>query len=79
MMKRKNVLIIYTGGTIGMMQEHLTRALIPVNFKGIVEQIPELKQLNCKIDFYSSNKPIDSSNLEPALWEELATIIEKKI
>ncbi len=74
----KKVLIIYTGGTIGMMQEQVSRALVPVNFKSISEQIPELKELNCKIDFHSSHKPIDSSNVHPLAWEELATIIEKK-
>jgi L-asparaginase len=74
----KKVLIIYTGGTIGMMQEQVSRALVPVNFKSISEQIPELKELNCKIDFHSSHKPIDSSNVHPFAWEELATIIEKK-
>ena len=40
-------------------------------------KIPELKNLNCKIDFHSSNKPIDSSNVKPSHWEELASIIEK--
>ena len=75
---KKKVLIIYTGGTIGMMHEHLTRTLVPVNFKSIMEQIPELKHLNCKIDFHASNKAIDSSNVHPSLWEELGAIIEKK-
>lgn len=75
---QKKVLIIYTGGTIGMMQEHHTGSLVPVDFKSITVQIPELKNLNCKIDFHSSNRLIDSSNVQPALWDELATIIEKK-
>ena len=75
---KKKVLIIYTGGTIGMMQEHRTRMLVPVDFKSITAQIPELKNLNCTIDFHSSNKPIDSSNVQPSLWKELASIIEKK-
>jgi L-asparaginase len=75
---KKRVLIIYTGGTIGMMKEHGSRALIPVNFKSISEQIPELRHLNCRIDFHSSHKPIDSSNVQPALWEELAGIIGKR-
>ena len=61
-----------------MMQEYKTRTLVPINFKSITEQIPELKHLNCKIDFHSSHRPIDSSNVKPSLWEELAAIIEKK-
>jgi L-asparaginase len=73
----KKVLIIYTGGTIGMQQEFGSRSLIPINFKSITDQIPELKHLNCKIEFHSANKPIDSSNVQPSLWEELADIIGK--
>jgi L-asparaginase len=73
----KSVLIIYTGGTIGMVQEQKTRTLVPFDFKSISNQIPELKHLNCKIDFHSSHKPIDSSNVQPKVWEELAGIIEK--
>lgn len=61
-----------------MMQEHGTRTLVPVDFKSITSQIPELKNLNCRIDFHSSNHLIDSSNVQPSLWDELATIIEKK-
>ena len=75
---KKKVLIIYTGGTIGMMQDPKSNALVPVDFKSLTVQIPELKNLNCRIDFHASNKPIDSSNLEPAVWEELASIIELK-
>ncbi len=75
---KKKVLIIYTGGTIGMMQEHGSRTLVSVDFKSITSQIPELKNLNCKIDFHSSTRLIDSSNAKPSLWDELATIIEKK-
>lgn len=75
---KKRVLIIYTGGTIGMIRDHKTRALIPFNFKTITDQIPELKHLNCRIAFRSSQRPIDSSDVQPIFWEELATVIEKK-
>lgn len=75
---RKRILIIYTGGTIGMVHDHRTHALKLLNFKAITEQIPELKLLNCKIDFQSLRKPIDSSNVQPSFWRELANEIEKK-
>ena len=75
---KKKVLIIYTGGTIGMVRDHKTRTLVPFNFKAITDQIPELKHLNCFISFHSSYRPIDSSNVQPTLWGELAGIIEKK-
>jgi L-asparaginase len=74
----KKVLIIYTGGTIGMIRDHKTKALIPFNFRTITDQIPELKHLNCHIAFHASHKPIDSSDVQPAFWEELAGVIEKK-
>lgn len=61
-----------------MIQEPKKKALIPVDFKSLSNKIPELKNLNCKIDFHSSAKPIDSSNLQPSVWEELASVIEKK-
>jgi L-asparaginase len=75
-MQRK-VLIIYTGGTIGMMHEHNSRSLVPVNFRSIAEQLPELKALNCTLDFDASNRPIDSSDIQPAAWEELASRVER--
>ncbi len=75
---KKKVLIIYTGGTIGMMRDNTKKALVPVNFGSITDQISELKHLNCRIDFHSSHRPIDSSNVKPSNWEELAGIIEKK-
>ncbi len=75
---KKKVLIIYTGGTIGMIRDEKTRALIPFNFRSITDQIPELKHLNCKIAFHASHQPIDSSDVLPVFWEELASIIEKK-
>ncbi|MCX6290867.1 MAG: asparaginase [Bacteroidetes bacterium] len=76
--KQKRILILYTGGTIGMMHDHRTHALKPLDFSSITDLIPELNHLNCKIDFHSSRKPIDSSNVQPALWVELAELIEKK-
>ena len=53
-------------------------ALRPFDFGTITEQLPELKRLNCKIDFHSFKKPIDSSNVQPAFWVELAKHIESK-
>ena len=78
-MKRnpRRVLIIYTGGTIGMMHHHKTKTLVPLNFSEITSHIPELKHLKCKIDFHSWKKPIDSSNVDLDFWKELASVIEK--
>jgi L-asparaginase len=75
--RHKQILIIYTGGTIGMVRDHRNQALKPIDFKSITELIPELNYLNCKIKFHSFHKPIDSSNVQPHLWNELARVIEK--
>lgn len=60
-----------------MVRDHVNHALKPVDFRSIANLIPELKQLNCKIDFHSFQKPIDSSNVQPPLWIELANVIDK--
>lgn len=73
----KKVLIIYTGGTIGMVHHHKSKALVPLNFSEITSHIPELRHLKCKIHFHSWKKPIDSSNADIQFWVELATVIEK--
>jgi L-asparaginase len=75
--KKKRILIVYTGGTIGMMHSHKSRALVPFNFGEITELIPELKNFNSKIDFHSFARPIDSSNVQPEFWIELAKVIGK--
>lgn len=70
------ILIIYTGGTIGMMTDPVTKVLKPINFEQIMDNVPELEKLNCKIKVHSFDEIIDSSNMNPAIWSELAGLIE---
>jgi L-asparaginase len=70
------ILIIYTGGTIGMMSDPVTKVLKPINFEQIMDNVPELDRLNCKIKVHSFANIIDSSNMNPAIWSELAGLIE---
>lgn len=70
------ILIIYTGGTIGMMSDPATKVLKPINFEQIMDNVPELDRLNCKIKVHSFDKIIDSSNMNPEIWSELAGLIE---
>jgi len=70
------ILIIYTGGTIGMMSDPVTKVLKPINFEQIMDNVPELEKLNCKIKVHSFDEIIDSSNMNPAIWSELAGLIE---
>lgn len=73
-----NILLIYTGGTIGMMKDFETGALKAFNFKKLLQRIPELKQLDCAIETISFEKPIDSSNMSIIEWVEMAKIIERE-
>lgn len=74
---KSSVLLIYTGGTIGMMQDPATGHLKPFNFEALNEQIPELKKFNLRLSSLSFEEPIDSSNMHPRTWIKLAGIIEK--
>jgi L-asparaginase len=71
------ILIIYTGGTIGMVSDPKTKTLVPINFEQIMENVPELERLNCRIKVHSFEDIIDSSNMSPAIWSRLAGLIEK--
>lgn len=71
----KSVLIIYTGGTIGMVNDPETGVLCPFNFEQIAKAVPEIKEFGFAIDSYTLPEIIDSSDLKPTLWEELCQII----
>lgn len=70
-----SILIIYTGGTLGMVKNK-KGIYVPFNFENIVKRIPELNQLDCLLSVLSFDEPIDSSNMNPTIWIELAKIIE---
>lgn len=72
---KSSILIIYTGGTIGMKTDPETEALVPFDFSGIYDEFPSLKRLNVDIDVLTMNPVIDSSNVSPQNWIELAGII----
>lgn len=70
------ILLIYTGGTIGMIKNSNTGALKSFDFKNLLKHIPELKLLTCIIETISFENPIDSSNMSPKYWVQLVEIIE---
>ena len=76
MNSKAKILLIYTGGTIGMRKDFDTGALKAFNFSKLLQRIPELKQLDCEIETFSFKNPIDSSNMNPEKWSEIATVIE---
>ncbi len=75
MTEETSILIIYTGGTIGMIADDATGALIPFNFENINDQIPELTKFNFHIGFHCFDPILDSSNMNPDAWVDLAQII----
>ena len=75
--KKPSILIIYTGGTIGMAVDPKTGQLAPVNFAEISLQLPELIYFDLNIETISFDPPIDSSEVEPDMWIRLATTIGK--
>ncbi|VAV86000.1 L-asparaginase I, cytoplasmic [hydrothermal vent metagenome] len=76
-MKRPNILLIYTGGTIGMIKDPETGVLRSFDFDNLLVRIPELKLLDCSIETVSFPNPIDSSNISPEYWVQIAKIIEE--
>ena len=75
---KPNILLIYTGGTIGMVKDFKTGALKVFNFKNIIKNIPELQLLACNIETFSFEDPIDSSNMNPEYWVQMVEVIEEK-
>lgn len=75
--KRPRLLIIYTGGTIGMIENPATGALEPFDYDHLIENVPKLKRLDYDIDNYQFDIPLDSSAMNPSHWDDIARVIEK--
>ena len=76
--QKSSILLIYTGGTIGMKIDPVLQALTPFDFSQILEEVPELRKYAYRIDSWTFDPLIDSSDVEPALWISLAALIEEK-
>ena len=76
-MTRSKILMIYTGGTIGMIENPETRALEPFDFSHLLQNVPKIRMLDFDIDHYEFPKPLDSSDIHPQHWGELARVIER--
>ncbi len=71
------VLLIYTGGTIGMGHNAQTGALEPLDFNHLVDSMPEFRLIKTQIDVYQFTPPIDSSDISPERWAFLVRIISR--
>ncbi len=76
--KKASILLIYTGGTIGMRQNPVDGTLQPFDFSHILNEVPELKRFALKIDSWTFDPLIDSSDVQPGLWRDLAGLIGRK-
>ena len=77
MENKSKVLLIYTGGTIGMVQDPDTGQYKPFDFDTLLQHVPEISLLNVELSTTSFDKPIDSSNMSPKIWGEIASKIEQ--
>ncbi len=74
---KTSILIIYTGGTIGMVQHPESGTLAPVKFDQILKEVPELNKFNYNIQTVIFNPVLDSSNMNPSVWVKIAQTIKK--
>lgn len=74
----KKVLLIYTGGTIGMGCNQQTGALEPLDFTHLLSKMPEFNYIKTKVDTFQFSKPVDSSDMSPNMWVQLVNIIAER-
>jgi L-asparaginase len=72
-----SILIIYTGGTIGMVHDPNTGSLIPIDFRHLTDHVPEIRNFGYELHSISFDPVNDSSNVDPGVWVKIAEIIEK--
>lgn len=75
MEKLPKVLLIYTGGTIGMVENPDTGAHEPLDFQHLASHVPELSQIHVHVDTLQFENPIDSSNMNPEHWNRMAKVV----
>lgn len=74
---RPKILLIYTGGTIGMIENPETKSLQPFDFSSLIENVPKVKKLDYEIDNVQFESPIDSSDMSPEHWSTIAKVVEE--
>lgn len=72
---KSSILIVYTGGTIGMVQDTESGLLKPFDVENVLEQIPQLRKIDADIDAVSTKNPKDSANMHPRDWQEIGQLI----
>ena len=75
----RSILVIYTGGTIGMVKDKVSGALVPLDFSQVSRHVPELAHAGIRVEAVSFEDPIDSSDVTPRHWRSLATTIQQSM
>lgn len=73
---KQKILLIYTGGTIGMIENPATKALEPFDFNHLLDNVPKIKMLDFEIDNFQFDVPIDSAEMNPTHWGQMAKVID---
>ena len=76
--KRPKILLIYTGGTIGMIENPKSKTLEPFDFNHLIDNVPKISMLDFNIDHLEFSDPIDSSSITPDHWKKIANILRDK-
>ena len=74
----KSILIIYTGGTIGMINQHGNHSLAPFNFEELRKHVPEIQRFGYNLSAVTLNPVLDSSNIKPDTWIRIAELIQDR-
>jgi L-asparaginase len=74
--KKTSILIIYTGGTIGMVVDPESGSLVPLHFEHIAKQVPEINKFDFNLKTITLDKVVDSSDITPETWVSVAKLIE---
>lgn len=74
--RRPRILIVYTGGTIGMIENPVNGALEPFDFDHLIDNVPKIKMLDFEIENYQFKEPIDSSAMTPKDWQKIVKVVE---
>lgn len=70
------ILVVYTGGTFGMVYDHHQKTLVPYHFEQIISYLPELERLNLHLEVVTFEPLLDSSNIQPSHWQAIGTVIK---
>lgn len=71
----KSILVIYTGGTVGMVRDKVSGALVPLDFSQVSKHVPELDHAGIRVEAVSFDTPIDSSDVAPKHWRSIASTV----